>query len=84
MYCRMGSHFHDWIDFNGVAVSISHQRVTLIYDVLKAFALLVSFQLTQQQTSMLACCYVFRLSKLLFVTCKKKTLVIKSNFANHL
>ena len=73
MYRRMGSHFHDWIDFNGVAVSISHQRVTLIYDVLKAFA-----------DSMLACCYVFRLSKLLFVTCKKKTLVIKSNFANHL
>ena len=34
--------------------------------------------------SMLACCYVFRLSKLLFVRCKKKTLVIKSNFADHL
>ena len=50
MYRRMGSHFHDWMDFNGVAVSISHQRVTLIYDVLKAFALRVSFQLTQQET----------------------------------
>ena len=22
MCCRMGSHFHDWIDYNGVAFSI--------------------------------------------------------------
>jgi len=27
--CRwMGSHFHDWIDYNGVAFSIGANRVT--------------------------------------------------------
>ena len=28
MCCWMGSHFHDWIDYNGVAFSIGASRVT--------------------------------------------------------
>jgi len=30
MYRWMGSHFHDWIDYNGVAFSIGANRVTRI------------------------------------------------------
>ena len=30
MYRWMGSHFHDWIDYNGVAFSIGHLHVGVI------------------------------------------------------
>ena len=30
MCCWMGSHFHDWIDYNGVAFSLEANRVTIM------------------------------------------------------
>ena len=31
MCCWMGSHFHDWIDYNGVAFSIELLKWALIF-----------------------------------------------------